>query len=83
MRRMMKIDSAMKSSAMLVGYKILKEIRDKKVDHISIYDVSELLRKSGIYGSRPLLIGLSFLYSIDIIYFEEAIVWVKKSNLSA
>ena len=47
----MKIDSAMKSSAMLVGYKILKEIRDKKVDHISIYDVSELLRKSGIYGS--------------------------------
>lgn len=79
----MKIDSAMKSSAMIVGYKILKEIQNKKVDHISIYDVSDLLRKSGICGSRPLLIGLLFLYSIDVIYFEEAIIWVKKSNLSA
>ncbi len=79
----MKIDPAMKSSAMYVGFIILKEISSKKADHISIYDVSELLRKTGIYGSRPLLLGLSFLYSVDIIYFEEAMIWVKKSNLSA
>ncbi len=81
----MKNDPAMKSSAMamFVGSKILKEISNKKVDHISIYDIYELLRESGIYGSRSLLFGLSFLYSVDIIYFEEGMIWVKKSNTSA
>ena len=48
-----------------------------------IYDIYELLRESGIYGSRSLLFGLSFLYSVDIIYFEEGMIWVKKSNTSA
>ncbi|MDO5516194.1 MAG: hypothetical protein Q4F66_01490 [Clostridium sp.] len=67
-----------KSSAMYIGYLILKEIKDKKADKISIYEASKVLKKEGISSSRQLVLGLSFLYSVDIIDFEEANIWLKK-----
>jgi len=70
--------NALKSSAMYVGYQILKEIQNQGVDEISIYDLSKALKTVGIGGSRQLIMGLSFLYSVDIVDFEEAMVWVKK-----
>lgn len=70
--------NALKSSAMYIGYLILKEIQKQNTDKISIYDVSKALRKAGITSSRQLVLGLSFLYSVNIIEFEEANVWVKK-----
>ena len=45
---------------------------------ISIYDVSKALKKAGITSSRQLILGLSFLYSVNIVEFEEANIWVKK-----
>lgn len=71
--------NALKSSAMYVGYLILKEIREKnEAGKISIYDLSKALKKEGITSSRQLVMGLSFLYSVNIIEFEEANIWVKK-----
>lgn len=70
--------NALKSSAMYIGYLILKEIQEQNTDKVSIYDVSKALRKAGITSSRQLVLGLSFLYSVNIIEFEEANVWVKK-----
>lgn len=70
--------NALKSSAMYIGYLILKEIQKQDMDKVSIYDVSKALRKEGITSSRQLVLGLSFLYSVDIVEFEEANVWVKK-----
>lgn len=67
-----------RSSAMYIGYLILKEIRNKKADKISIYEVSKILKEQGISSSRQLVLGLSFLYSVDIIDFEEAVIWIKK-----
>ena len=67
-----------KSSAMYIGYHILKEIQRQSNDKISIYDIAGALKKAGIGGSRQIVLGLSFLYSVDIIDFEEAMVWVKK-----
>ena len=32
----------------------------------------------GITSSRQLILGLSFLYSVNIVEFEEANIWVKK-----
>lgn len=63
---------------MYIGYLILKEIQKQGKDKISIYDVSGALKKSGVFSSRQLVLGLSFLYSVDIIEFEEANIWVKK-----
>ena len=54
---MLTSSNALKSSAMYIGYLILK---------------------AGITSSRQLILGLSFLYSVDIVEFEEANIWVKK-----
>ena len=63
---------------MYIGYLILRGIRDKKADKISIYEASKILKDKGISSSRQLVLGLSFLYSVDIIDFEEANIWLKK-----
>ena len=68
----------LKSSAMYIGYHILKEIQNKKTNKISIYDVAKALKAVGIGSSRQLIMGLTFLYSVDIIEFEEAMICVKK-----
>ncbi len=63
---------------MYIGYLILKEIQKRDTERVSIYDVSKALKKAGITSSRQLILGLSFLYSVNIIEFEEANIWVKK-----
>ena len=63
---------------MYIGYLILKEIQKRDTERVSIYDVSKALKKAGITSSRQLILGLSFLYSVNIIEFEETNIWVKK-----
>ena len=75
---MLASSNALKSSAMYIGYLILKEIQKRDTEKVSIYDVSKALKKAGITSSRQLILGLSFLYSVNIIEFEEANMWVKK-----
>ena len=75
---MLASSNALKSSAMYIGYLILKEIRKREAEKISIYDASKALKKEGITSSRQLILGLSFLYSVNIVEFEEANIWVKK-----
>ena len=49
------------------------------VDYIGIFDdVAKALKLVGISSSRQLMMGLTFLYSVDIIDFEEAMICVKK-----
>ncbi len=71
-------NSVLKSSAMYIGYLILKEIKAQKEERISIYDVSTVLNKAGVSGSRQLITGLIFLYSVGLIEFEEANIWIKR-----
>lgn len=75
---MLASSNAIKSSAMYIGYLILKEIQNKDTEKISIYDASKALKKAGITSSRQLILGLSFLYAVNIVEFEEANIWVKK-----
>ena len=67
---MLASSNALKSSAMYIGYLILKEIQKRDTERVSIYDVSKALKKAGITSSRQLILGLSFLYSVNIIEFE-------------
>lgn len=60
---MVAYNNNLKTSAMYIGYLILKEIKEKNVDKISIYDISRALKHSGINNSRQLILGLSFLFS--------------------
>lgn len=75
---MLASSNAIKSSSMYIGYLILKEIQNRDTEKISIYDVSKALKKAGITSSRQLVLGLSFLYAVNIVEFEEANIWVKK-----
>lgn len=75
---MLASSNAIKSSAMYIGYLILKEIQNRDTEKISIYDASKALKKAGITSSRQLILGLSFLYAVNIVEFEEANIWVKK-----
>jgi len=67
-----------RTSAMYIGYVVLDGIRKLNKDKVSIYELSDCLKKKGIKNSRQLIIGLTFLYSVDIVEFEEANVWIKK-----
>ena len=75
---MMANSNALKSSAMYIGYIILKEIQKQNTDKVSIFDVSKALKKAGITSSRQLILGLSFFFFFYIVDFEEANVWIKK-----
>lgn len=75
---MMANSSALKSSAMYIGYLILKEVQKQGTTKVSIYDVSKALKRAGITSSRQVILGLSFLYSVNIVEFEEANIWIKK-----
>ena len=75
---MLASSNALKSSAMYICYLIIKEIQTRDTERVSRYDVSKALKKAGITSSRQLILGLSFLYSVNIIEFEEANIWVKK-----
>ncbi|WP_209662112.1 hypothetical protein [Acetoanaerobium pronyense] len=65
---------------MLAGnsYLILDGIRKINKDKVSIYEISNILKKKGITSSRQLILGLTFLFSVDILDFEEANIWIKK-----
>lgn len=70
--------SDMKLSVMYIGYLILKEIQRQNVTCVSIYDIAKALKSEGIRNNRQMVLGLSFLYSVNIIEFEEAMVWIKQ-----
>ena len=67
---MLASSNALKSSAMYIGYLILKEIQKRDTEKVSIYDVSKALKKAGITSSRQLILVLSFLYSDNLIEFD-------------
>ena len=68
-------DEDIKSSVAYLGYLILKELRKKKDDKISIYDVAKTLRKNGIIHGRQLMFSLMFLYSLGIIDFKAPYIY--------
>lgn len=70
--------NTLKTSALYIGYLILKEIQRQGQSSVSIYDVSKALKRAGISSSRQLVLGLSFLYSVNIVDFEEARIWLQK-----
>lgn len=66
-----------KSSAVYIGYLILKEIKKSGAEKVSIYKVSDTLKKNDISHSRQLIFGLLFLYSLGMVKFEEPYLWIE------
>lgn len=64
-------DEEIKSSAAYIGYLILKSYKRSRKDKITIFDIFSKLRKKQLYNFRQIIFGLMFLYSLDLIDFEE------------
>ena len=78
MSTMVTSSNNIKNSIMYIGYLILSVFKENNCQKVSIYDISRALKIKGINSSRQLILGLSFLYSVDIVEFEEANIWIKK-----
>ncbi len=77
MNQLVAEDQNIKTSSVYIGFLILSEIKKNKSKRVTIYKISEILNKNGIKNSRQLILGLSFLYSLGIIEFEEPYLCVK------
>ena len=53
------------------GAKILELLEKSNNDHISIFEVAEKLKKQNIASIRSIYYGMIFLYSLDIIDFND------------
>ena len=73
-------DEEIRTSSVYVGYLILKELKKKKDDKISIYDIGTALKKEGITHGSQFLFGLIFLYSAGVIEFREPYVYKVSNN---
>ncbi|MCK9330495.1 MAG: hypothetical protein M0Q94_11515 [Candidatus Cloacimonetes bacterium] len=60
------------------GYLILKTFDKNKTDKLSVYELMDKIRRHGITTSRQLIIGLVFLFSVDLIMIDEVYVCLKK-----
>jgi hypothetical protein len=73
-------DEDIKTSSVYVGYLILKELKKKKDDKISIYDIGTALKKKGITHGSQFVFGLIFLYSTGVIDFKEPYIYKAANN---
>lgn len=64
-------DEDLKKSAPYIGSEILKHLNDSCDGRISIFDLAKNLRKTNKITVRSVYYGMLFLYSLDIVEFDE------------
>lgn len=64
-------DEDLLKSAPIVGAEILKLLEKSDSKKVSIYDVVNKLKKKNISGVRTIYFAMVFLYSLDLIEFNE------------
>lgn len=70
-------DEDLLKSSPVIGAEILKLLEQSDQSRISIFDVANKLKKKGKLGVRTIYYGMLFLYSLDIIEFEEPYLVLK------
>ncbi|WNM59706.1 hypothetical protein [Candidatus Nitrospira allomarina] len=58
-------------SAPFIGYEILKQLRGSADGRISIFDIAKSFQKTTKLSARSIYYGMLFLYSLDIVDFDE------------
>ncbi|NWF37984.1 hypothetical protein F3F96_02370 [Mariprofundus sp. NF] len=64
----------MTKSAPYIGFEILKLLKDSGESRLSIFDIAKKLRKTNKTSARSIYYGMLFLYSLDIVDFDEPYV---------
>lgn len=63
-------DDDLRTCAPVIGYEILKMLRDNEGSKVSIFDAARLIKRKNRASPRSLYYGLVFLYSAGLIDFE-------------
>ena len=61
----------LEKSAPVIGAEILKLLNASENSMISIFDAARSLKRSNKIGAKSLYYGLLFLYSLNIVEFDE------------
>ena len=64
-------DEDLMKSAPFIGSEILKQLQSSDDGRISIFDLAKNLRKTNKITARSIYYGMIFLYSLDIVEFDE------------
>ncbi|MDJ0898512.1 MAG: hypothetical protein QNJ55_06850 [Xenococcus sp. MO_188.B8] len=64
-------DDDLRRSAPIIGFEVLKLIRENNSSQINILDIAEKLHKTNQTGERSIYYGIIFLYSLGIVDFNE------------
>lgn len=64
-------DENLKTSSVNVAYLILNLFKTQKSEKLSIFEITEQLKKYKIEHYRQMFCGLSLLYSVGLIDFAE------------
>jgi len=64
-------DDDLRKSAPMLGFEILKLLQESEDLQVSIFDIAKTMAKSGGINARSIYYAMLFLYSLDIIDFQE------------
>jgi len=64
-------DEDLKKSAPFIGSEILKQLQSSEDGRISMFDLAKNLRRGNKTTARSIYYGMLFLYSLDIVEFDE------------
>jgi hypothetical protein len=64
-------DDDLRKSAPVLGFEILRLIQKSEDAQVSIFDIAKTMAKSGGINARSIYYAMLFLYSLDIIEFQE------------
>ena len=64
-------DDDLRKSAPVLGFEILKLLQESEESQVSIFDIANTMAKSGGINARSIYYAMLFLYSLDIIEFQE------------
>ncbi|MAB43586.1 MAG: hypothetical protein CMK77_15085 [Pseudomonadales bacterium] len=64
-------DDDLRKSAPVLGFEILKLLQESEESQVSIFDIAKTMAKSGGINARSIYYAMLFLYSLDIIEFQE------------
>ncbi|HGU6469400.1 TPA: hypothetical protein ACNAMN_003784 [Yersinia enterocolitica] len=73
-------DEKISKSAPIVGASVLKLLSESKNGSISIFSLARELKKDKTLGVRSIYYGMIFLYTLDLIEFNEPYVTLKNDN---
>jgi hypothetical protein len=69
-------DENIKTSSVYVASLVLKYFQSKRVKQISIFEISQELKKYEVIHYRQIFFGLAFLYTTGVIDFKEPYIYI-------